>query len=897
MLFELRQSELYKLVVYILSIILLLSCTFEENQLAVETENTFISFEGLKLRSGSTHQGDAEDYIVQTFRILAFDGSGQCVSNTHYNAMQNEIIQLPIDLGIYTFVFLANEPNIVSIKTQLDNISAYTDLDGVAYPESSFLSNVLIPMMQEIKNVEILTGGAAKINGTSVSTPIKLELDRVGARVDVTLKAVEDLDAIFTGVTFSNIPDKVPLTANYAGTINRNVTRTFTLAANSEYFSDTTVVESGIVWAKRVARIITPSNEFSPTSDKTKAVVFTVNLDGKYNPYCELKIGTNDYTVPRNTKLDLLGTVKMPLDMNIKASPWVESNNTWTPDNRILNVSQIEAEITDFNGVRISFSSNMPKVRILPEVYVGDIGTVTDVTNNIFNDLAITDGTDNTTRFSYNPVTGSGYMDVLVDGINSPGNYTYRLILSAEDGNGNNQLQREIKIKITQNGTRPKFDPWGYRYSGAFFRNNEQGERVITGQHSTNYKWIATVISGSDFITISSTPSFDPDIGTNKPGDPELFPVTENIYKNENGISVQGKGRVYFRIGTKSTNTGMPRYGLIEVKHHPTDTDWEKADYIYIRQGEEADYIWRPQDVIPDDTLRGQNRTAARKFSPYNITAQAFKNGNTQFYQQLNVNGAVFVDYPSQTGAYFQWGISKNAPGTIFEENIRRAYHPTVTVNPSDLGSDYFTSAPIWDPPSGYAYKTDCEVCPPGYYRPSDGYTDRKAFNGPYNIFLDTLDVEGDYSEEIAYSNLRVSLLEIPLTGNGYKDGVPPTHPVLGNLYGTLPAYYADGFFDRRPIVMDMKAVSINNANIAFRGTLFFNPNNNASVFLPSAGRLESVEGRKYAGDTGYYWSSSVAPRYPKLKYGVWGFETGYWNLAPVTSVGSFGFSIRCVTD
>lgn len=465
--------------VLIISFLILASCSVEENHTVTNTEETYISFEGLKLRSGNTHQGDGEDYIVQTFRILAFNGSGECVSNSHHNAIRNEIIKHTIEIGTYDFVFLANEAENTSIKTQLDNLGYYTELNAIAFPASAFASDTLIPMMQEIKDVEVLKNGNAKIAGTAVATPIKLELDRIGARIDVLLKAVEDLDAIFTGVTFSNLPDKVPLTANYNGTVNRNLTRSFTLSGNSEYFSDTTVAESGIVWAKNVARIIVPSNEFTPVDNKNNAMVFTVNLEGKYNPYCELKIASSDYNIPRNTKLDLLGTVKMPLDMNIKAEPWIESNNTWTPDNRILNVSQIEAEITDFNGVRISFSSNMPKVRVLENVYIGESGTTaTDVTNTIFNDLAITDGTNSTTRFSYDPATGSGYMDVLVDDLNSPGNYTYRLVLSAEDENGNNQLQREIKIKITQNGSRFKFDRWGYtrdiaeRFSGIMKMEN-----------------------------------------------------------------------------------------------------------------------------------------------------------------------------------------------------------------------------------------------------------------------------------------------------------------------------------------------------------------------------------------------------------------------------------------
>lgn len=48
-------------------------------------------------------------------------------------------------------------------------------------------------------------------------------------RVDVELKAVDDLNSVFKGVIFSNIPNLVPLTAGYDGpAIERNVVRKFT---------------------------------------------------------------------------------------------------------------------------------------------------------------------------------------------------------------------------------------------------------------------------------------------------------------------------------------------------------------------------------------------------------------------------------------------------------------------------------------------------------------------------------------------------------------------------------------------------------------------------------------------------------------------------------------------
>lgn len=895
---------------YILIILFSSSCISEsviqDTPGIPEGKNAYLSVQSYGLRSGGTYAGDMDDFAVQSFRILAFDGGSQCISNVSYNGNYNEIIIHPINTGTYDFVFLANESDDAGIKTQLNNIAVYSDLNNIAFPASSFTSDTLIPMMQEIKNVEVLKDGVSKTNGTPNTGPIKLALDRLGVRLDVTLKAEEDLDAAFTGITLSNIPDKVPLTSNYTGTITHNQTRSFTVTGNNEYFSDTTIAENGIVWAKNIKRIIIPSNNFTPETDKSKAIVFTVNMEGKYNPSLELKrtSAPESYTLPINSKLNLLAKVRMPLELNITASEWEKYDSDWKTNYRTLNVSQVEANITDFNGVRISFWSNMPVVRVLPDVYVDTSGSATQPTNKVFNDLAVTGNSNSTSRFSYNPATGSGYMDILVDEINEAGTYTFRLILSAEEADGTNALQREITVNITQNGVRPIFDKYGNGYIGAFFRNDETGERIISGQHENGTRWEASVESGTDFITLSSTPSFDPEIGTDNPGDPELYPVKVNEQKGsiENERYVEGVGRIYFRVGTKSVNnTGQNRYGTIKVRYQA----WGEEFLLYIRQGEDADYIWRPveADRIAGGDISGELRTYARKFSPYNLTAQAFKDGSAQSSAQVAVNGAVMVDYPTQGGAYFYWGIYENE--TNYNHYVRRAFHPVWNIDPADIVQSMFTSSPIWDPPSGYAYKTNNEICPPGYYRPSDGYTDRKAFNGRYVQFPGSPDAPGDYSAEIVYSALRVSLFKEPFAGNGFGDGADPTLTPGSALSGTYGGYYSDGFFDRRPMFtidivggIEKKAVSINNADIAFPGVLYYNENTNASVFLPSAGRrITGTTEIQYQGTTGYYWSSSTAPWYPRLEFGVWGFESAYYYMQPVTSLGSFMHSIRCVKN
>lgn len=168
--------------------------------------------------------------------------------------------------------------------------------------------------------------------------------------------------------------------------------------------------------------------------------------------------------------------------MNIIASKWEDVDEDWDIAGvKVLNVSTLETGITDFNGARISFSSNMPIVKVLPELYVGATGTTKTETEKIFNDLVLksNDAKDNgatityaTSRFLYTydkaSQTGTGYMDVLLDEQNVKGaRETYRIVLSVEDEDGG-KLQREIKVNTVQDGKRFAFNAYGTGYIGAF---------------------------------------------------------------------------------------------------------------------------------------------------------------------------------------------------------------------------------------------------------------------------------------------------------------------------------------------------------------------------------------------------------------------------------------------
>ncbi|WP_148367053.1 hypothetical protein [Bacteroides sp.] len=983
-------NRIYRNWLYALLLIVFSSCideTFTENTV----EGTFLTVRGITPLGATTHEGTPEDRVVRTLRILAFDRTtGNKISNVSYAASTGDIIRHPIDPGTYDFVFLANEPPHIPVKTKLEAIGNYSDLNHIAYPASFFSSEQLIPMMQEIKNVTVLSNGqgATLENGTTVSM-LLLALERLGVRVDVELKAVDDLNSVFKGVIFSNIPNLVPLTAGYDGpAIERNVVRKFTLTDDGGYFADgTPTAEWG--WGKKVNRIILPASEPASVNDEDEAVIFTVDMVDNYSPSCELKINSSpvNYSLPKNTKLDLTGYIQDPLQVNIIASKWEDVDEDWDIVGvKVLNVSTLETGITDFNGARISFSSNMPIVKVLPELYVGATGTTKAETEKIFNDLVLksNDTKDNgatityaTSRFLYTydktSQTGTGYMDVLLDEQNVKGaRETYRIVLSVEDEDGG-KLQREIKINTAQDGKRFVFDAYGTGYIGAFFRDDEVGERIITGQQAriagaserpedlgAISPWKATVESG-DFVVLSSTPSFDPRVGMDDPGNPEHYQVLPNAYKGEGGTYVEGRGRVYFRIGVKGKNTGAtPRYARVKIERYGgrwgtgDNQVWYSAEYLYVRQGEEPDYIMRPgtADPISKGPLQGKSRDYARKISPYNLTSPAYYNGSNALYTPVDHKQAKFVKYPSQAGAFFQWGLPKKANQDYF----RLAYHPTaLTVDHwikdiQFLNETYKLFLPVWGAaPSSpeiiydYGYTEVFESCPEGYHRPSDGYIDRVSYNGPYPNNLDQngdhviVDTDKnvikanlvDYSDDIAFSELRQSLFINPLSGDaglnsniGGYDGSAGVGGIKVDRYqnfwkdrnSTSEAqehmkfsigFYADGFFDRRPVKMGSGdgnypyCVSSENAQAAYMGILVYNESNGASVFFPSAGRRRNQNSSlEYAGQTGYYHTSSIAASSAEDPHAVWSMFLGKWpNPGLMYQLPTFGQSIRCVKN
>jgi len=406
-------------------------------------------------------------------------------------------------------------------------------------------------------------------------------------------------------------------------------------------------------------------------------------------------------------------------------------------------------------------------------------------------------------------------------------------------------------------------------YIGAFWKHNQTGERIIRIQGITAANagaWTASVgwydsqwnPAAGDGIVFSAIGTSDKGVtfdASENPGNAESYPVT-----NDSAFvsgTVAANGTIMFRIGLQKQFTAyMPdddpvpnpaRYAVVMLSFN----DGAKVQKLFIRQGEGADYLMRGNDPVGDASdVATRTANQCMRFSPYNLTA-------TTLDGPVETNGGIWTDYPSQTGAFFQWANTTN---------VRWAYNAWQAT----------VAAGTWDSnsPSGY-WNTGNETCPSGYRRPTDGIT-----------------TGNDTGPTMTLSEMRQSLFLSPKMGNG-------TRGSNNSVWG----YYADGFFDRRFLKLPaggsyVASVSIDNNQIAHFGCLLYNPYSNASLFFPAAGcRRNTDSAMNLVGDYGIYWSSSTN----NLS------ASGTWALNVALGTGSYmgssynnrsyGYSIRCVKD
>lgn len=223
--------------------------------------------------------------------------------------------------------------------------------------------------------------------------------------------------------------------------------------------------------------------------------------------------------------------------------------------------------------------------------------------------------------------------------------------------------------------------PWTAGYAGSFHRNSEVEERLIFG--SNTGEWTVRIVSGVDWIKIDDHPRG----------------YANGIVEETFDGTLSGSGDIYFRVGMQSALPpgAPPRYGMITINRAGG------AALFFVRQGEEADYIYGPESPGRD-----KGRANAVKFSPYNLTDPLGRfdaNG-----VPLGKAGGAFVDYPSKTGYYFK-----------FSDHF--AFYPDNSIPGTKLADKYVNK-----------WNDDNDPCPPGYHTPSNPeFVESYFMNKPSN--------------------------------------------------------------------------------------------------------------------------------------------------------------------
>ena len=449
-------------------------------------------------------------------------------------------------------------------------------------------------------------------------------------------------------------------------------------------------------------------------------------------------------------------------------------------------------------------------------------------------------------------------------------------VLTVTAGSATPQL-----ITVTQIGDNASHLALPNAFVGAFWRNNQWGERLIRIEHSGDW----TAIALDDWIMLDRSLNW-----TRPVAESAVNMTTDDHFHRLNPATarsaVRGTNNIYFRIGLTganpntelcpTTNRAMPRYGQVAIVHNNN----QSVHIIWVRQGEAADYVMRVEDLMDNDAPR----LPARRFSPFNLTAETL---NMQAMTQeesadeSNIgNRTRFVQYPSQGGAHFQWAHN----GSWHNPAPPNTHIPRMAWATVGTATEVGWTIPIGDPgrtwgsaTDNFAMRRENETCPPGYRRPHDGSITQNITGA--NMTIDW----------VRQSEMRQSLFLSPRTGE--------IDAFANSVYG----FYADGFFDRRPMtnaagnVVGRTTVAWNDPyRIAHRGRLFFNPTTSASLFFPAAGsRHQDAAGAlEWVGNDGVYITATRI-----IASAAWSVRLGPGRVSMFNSVVYRGYSIRCIAD
>jgi hypothetical protein len=405
-------------------------------------------------------QDDLRDHRIVKLRMMVFDAVTHSLKD-HVVKTEEQLIQQEnqfkyvTDEGDYHFFFVANEPE--GFASTLNSVRRLTDLDEITFPASAFNREMPIPMMKayiaevvRVADNKVLVADKDKGNNWDVC------MTRMGVRVDAEVYSGANVASEFSGIRFTNLPDRVPLTAGYSGEISQNGTLEIMAGDVSlEPVTDPDILQDKKAeWGLKIDRVILPANlpALTETTYENQAVKITLLGIGS-RPSCVLAVGES-YNLPYNTALNILGDVSIPVALggiHVVPRGWGEVDTEGdVGENRWLNVSEITGTAAPSKGAYITFSSNQPIVKFrgmpdptIPEDPATPMPPVagTFVLGGMFS-----------VYFTYDSATGSGTAMITPTDDATVGG-TYNLYLEAKlfgkDGEVPPEpLSREIKITV-----------------------------------------------------------------------------------------------------------------------------------------------------------------------------------------------------------------------------------------------------------------------------------------------------------------------------------------------------------------------------------------------------------------------------------------------------------------
>lgn len=848
----------------ILPLLLMTSCK-KELQLLPDTSQSLVTVTiqapgGAQAKSRALSDTDQDD--VQQIDILAFDPvtgafayAARCTGAEIVSDPGNPSLKsftVTLRTGTYDLVFLANARSIVSGHVfQGTTKATATALLQASMPSSGTWpadGSALLPMWGEVKGLSVVHGTA--INGANA-----VKMTRMVAAVDIQLSASVATEFEIESVHLYNYNTAGMLVPDVENPLKWNPTLGQAILPNLPSVPGSTkgpvLYDNSAVTAdksKYIGEIFLFEAANGGISDHPDIVCLVVG--GKYKgALCYYRVDFSVADPSGNvTYKDILRNHKYTITVNA-------INSDGSPDEETAYNSatahlEVSVSAWDLGG----------EVEVDPDtqryLWVSDRTINATADADTYTLTLETDAQQWTAVLSDDPTDASagfsgGWLTIADPTSGTAGVHNFTLSIAANPDMKPRTAYYHITaddrltavVTVTQDFD---FDMgtivpsvMSYGYVGAFWRADQTGERLIRIRRSANGTsidgtWTATVVVGRDWIVLDTEQSDNVTDGgitwvanTENPADMNIAANDQKYRVGGNATTVSGTceanntGEIYFRIGLKGKYTPTvaepARYGVILLTYNNDSQN----TLLYLRQGDEADFLMRRTDPTENGTLTtpngaGEYRPIAAKFSPYNLTAEGFRNGSvTAQYTQLAVNGGTFTDYPSQAGALFQWAIS---------DNIRYAYSPV-----GDFGVwSAANAAGFWE-----TLRDAHETCPLNWRRPTDG-----SISGNEAANTDAI---------FEISELRQSLW------------INPPETSIGDAGNSLWGYYADGFFDRRAISSN-RSVRNSEKSAAFIGNLFYNKYNNASLFFPAPGIRHYSSGvLNNIGTLGYYWTSSVS--------------------------------------